>query len=380
MSLNVLAGPADSSVTSSVLTSSGVADAPRLASVDAFRGFAALGVAWFHIYTQNGNTLVSQSAPAMLNLASVWGRFGVQLFFAISGVVLCYTLFSNRGLRQPQDVARYLLRRSVRLDPTYWAILCLYIAVWPFLNAVVPEPFAPRDYSNSELVTNIIYFFWPLSLNLYMPVAWTLAIEVQFYVLFAFFMLIVNQGEKGWGIERGGSLLFLVLISGVLSLVQKLGVLTMPGFWLYQNMHSFVAGMLIGLAVNKVRYSSALFVSFLAALILIGIRNKDSYILASAVSGVALYVGLFVSWVRNLLSSIVLQIIGMLSYCIYLLHMLVGAAIVYTLQTTVSSRPGLHQVIFILLALIGTILVAAGVYLLVERPTIRLSKTVRLRS
>ena len=93
---------------------------PRVAAIDGLRGLAALGVAWFHLYGQNAGPPLADAVPSAVSLASVWGRFGVQLFFAISGFVVAYTLLNDKSIDRVRDIGRYFVRRSVRLDLTYW--------------------------------------------------------------------------------------------------------------------------------------------------------------------------------------------------------------------------------------------------------------------
>ena len=85
----------------------------RLRSIDGLRGLAALGVAWFHTYSQN--TSLGDDMPKAFSVVSVWGRFGVTLFFVISGFVIAHTLFADRNVNTPMAVGKYFVRRSVRL-------------------------------------------------------------------------------------------------------------------------------------------------------------------------------------------------------------------------------------------------------------------------
>ena len=62
--------------------------ASRIRYIDAYRGVAALGVAWFHIYTclaggfaQQTHLIISfETLDAALNYFALWGRWGVRLF------------------------------------------------------------------------------------------------------------------------------------------------------------------------------------------------------------------------------------------------------------------------------------------------------------
>ena len=147
----------------------------RIESVDGLRGLAALGVAWFHLYTQNGGPSVSEAMPAALNVASVsgalWGSTILRDFR------LRYFLYA---LQRPQHqwtkmVAIYFLKRSVRLDPAYWVALAAYGVGIPILlgiSADLSGLFAMRDGSPAAIAKNIFYFL-PIDAPLYIPIAWT---------------------------------------------------------------------------------------------------------------------------------------------------------------------------------------------------------------
>ena len=53
------------------------------------------------------------------------GHLGVEVFFVLSGFVITHAL---RPLRMcPSVVGRFVLRRSIRLDPAYWAVLVRHL-------------------------------------------------------------------------------------------------------------------------------------------------------------------------------------------------------------------------------------------------------------
>ena len=89
---------------------------PRVAAIDGLRGLAALSVAWFHLYGQNAGRRGTFGGEPRIRM----GAIGVQLFFAISGLVVAYMLLNDNSIDRVRDIGRYFVRRSVRLDLTYW--------------------------------------------------------------------------------------------------------------------------------------------------------------------------------------------------------------------------------------------------------------------
>lgn len=109
------------------------------------------------------------------------GGHGVDLFFVISGFILSLP-FAKWRLNKEKKVSlkNYYLRRLTRLEPPYIiALIILFIAhVW-ILHQYSFNELLPHFFASAAYLHNIIYhsFSWVL------PIAWSLEIEVQFYVL-----------------------------------------------------------------------------------------------------------------------------------------------------------------------------------------------------
>ncbi|CAA2141111.1 acyltransferase [Hyphomicrobium sp. ghe19] len=345
----------------------------KVRSVDGLRGMAALSVAWFHTYTQNGGVLVSNSMPSTFNTVSVWGRFGVQLFFVISGFVIAYTLYNDRTINSSKAVCTYFIRRSVRLDPTYWTALAAYVFGVPLLLSISSVDIFPvREGSAVEMSKNIFYFL-PLDARLYLPVAWTLGVEVQFYVFFALIVLLLNRfEEQGLPRDRVFCAVALVLIAA--SAVRLANLVSLDEQWLYHHLHTFLGGILAALTLRRIRGALALYWLNAGAMLAAFGFCRDSYVLASLASSLLLMAAVWWRPLSQMLSNRLLSELGALSYCIYLFHMLIGGITIALLQKLVSGESGLHQVGFVIVGIFATIAVSAVVYALIEKPSIVASK------
>jgi peptidoglycan/LPS O-acetylase OafA/YrhL len=110
------------------------------------------------------------------------------LFFIISGFILSLP-FAKWRLKGAKEVnlGKYFLRRVTRLEPPYLIALAIYFLAHLFvvrqyeLSTLFPHFFASVFYSHT-----IIYHSFPLVL----PVAWSLEVEVQFYILAPLFCLL----------------------------------------------------------------------------------------------------------------------------------------------------------------------------------------------
>ena len=168
----------------------------RLVSIDALRGIAALGVVMYHTNAIPGVDRRLWFGDAT-DAAMFFGKFGVWLFFVISG--FCIHLQWVRSAIDPrvprQTFTAFWKRRIRRLYPPYLVTLVFYTAVryhqgvlgadtmsaWTiFLHLFMLQNLDPRTMSTM----NSIY--------------WTLAVEEQLYLLY-FVFLAVRQ-RWGWGV------------------------------------------------------------------------------------------------------------------------------------------------------------------------------------
>jgi peptidoglycan/LPS O-acetylase OafA/YrhL len=144
----------------------------RSRELDAVRAVAALMVLAGHAYAVSGSapsrTLLEPKAMLVNN-----GGAGIWLFFALSGYLIAAPFL--RALRDGTKLPSfggYLLRRGARILPAYWvafaalAVLVPVTMTWwqPLLHGVLLQNLVPGE-------AQALFF-----------VAWTLGIEVLFYL------------------------------------------------------------------------------------------------------------------------------------------------------------------------------------------------------
>ncbi|MEU1212739.1 acyltransferase [Streptomyces sp. NPDC005790] len=153
----------------------------RLRALDGLRILAALMVCLYHYAGKNGPTAQSWGqSPGLkfptLSAFATYGGLGVQLFFIISGFVIC---MSSWG-RSPGD---FLRSRVARLYPAYWAAIVIITAAAVLLPVVV------RPLPANELLVNFTMLQQPMGVDRVLGVCWTLWVEMRFYLLFAVFVV-----------------------------------------------------------------------------------------------------------------------------------------------------------------------------------------------
>lgn len=155
---------------------------PRLRALDGLRLVAALMVAAYHYGGRGGDvTTAWGSSPKnqfpTLHEYFAYGCLGVQIFFVISGFVICMSGW-GRPLRS------FFASRASRLLPAYWAAVLLVTAVFA-LPVVVYEAVSPSD-----ALVNLTMLQQPLGVDRVLGVCWTLWVEIRFYALFALFVVM----------------------------------------------------------------------------------------------------------------------------------------------------------------------------------------------
>jgi peptidoglycan/LPS O-acetylase OafA/YrhL len=163
-----------------------VTRAGRVAGLDGIRGLAALFVVLNHIFERAWPRYPADPAPfwvAWLN----YGRFAVVVFIALSGFSL--GLSPARSGWRFKSVATYAHRRAWRILPPYWAALGFSLVMTWF---VLGQPGWPAPNGKSVVVYGLLVqdAFKGGSPN---RAFWSIAIEVQLYVLLPLLLLLVRR-------------------------------------------------------------------------------------------------------------------------------------------------------------------------------------------
>lgn len=146
---------------------------PRIYALDGLRLFAALTVVLYHYTAVAGAwpTDVKQLFPWLFPVTS-YGWLGVQLFFLISGFVICMSCWDK-------PLKDFFVSRVVRLYPAYWfAVVATTVTVASIPGGVNPIPW-------NDMITNLTMLQEPLGVRHVDGVYWTLFAELRFYLLFA---------------------------------------------------------------------------------------------------------------------------------------------------------------------------------------------------
>ncbi|MGW1073543.1 acyltransferase family protein [Streptomyces sp. NPDC002537] len=160
----------------------------RLRALDGLRLIAALMVALYHYGGRDGDVSRAWGASPRqefptLSGAFAYGCLGVEVFFVISGFVICMSGW-GRPLRS------FVASRAARLYPAYWAAIVLVTLVFalPWVSY--------RTVSASDTLVNLTMLQQPVGAQRVLGVCWTLWAELRFYALFALFVVLPGATRR----------------------------------------------------------------------------------------------------------------------------------------------------------------------------------------
>lgn len=281
---------------------------------------------------------------------------GVEIFFVISGFVIPYGLLGSKF--RIRNYGDFLKKRLVRIEPAYLASIAL-ILLLAYLSTLsdlyLGEPF---DVSRKRLFMHIGYLVDIFGSEWFNPAFWTLAVELQYYLLIGILIAVWNL--------RNRTVTIVTLISFILLSFIPIDVIT---FLQYTDI--FTLGI-IGAFYKKNWIPKSLFlITTLFIALLIYLNHGTTIFL------VTLICALIIAFFDNLSKNAVLLFLGNISYSLYLLHIPIGGRII-----NLAKRFELDEFskgCVVLLAVMISIAASWVFYLLVEKPSHRWSKKIKFK-
>ncbi|AGK77120.1 Acyltransferase 3 [Streptomyces microflavus DSM 40593] len=337
---------------------------PRLYALDALRVVAALAVLAFHFTGIDKATTVNWGVnprelfPWVFPFTK-YGSYGVQLFFIISGFVICLSAWG----RTPGQFVR---ARFLRLFPAYWFSVVVGILVYRLL------PDGTRTSPTySDTLMNLTMFQVPMKAQHVVGAYWTLWVELCFYLVFLVVLIKEINFQRVYIFCWSWLILSVMLQQG--DAVPVLSTLA-PAL----NTSLFVSGIAMYLIYRfgpDLKLWLLLGMSWLTMqsdLIEHGDRLRDDldfdrspYLALALVTSFYLIVlAVALHWLDGLQWRW-LATAGALVYPLYLLHEELGWAMIRTLYGRLGAWPTLGVTVFLLLVLSWL------VHRYIEQPSVR---------
>jgi peptidoglycan/LPS O-acetylase OafA/YrhL len=349
----------------------------RFLFIDALRGLAALAVVLYH--AKEGRHIDSLAAwlPGAVTTLIAHGDLGVQVFFVLSGFVIAHSMSRHEvGLSY---VGRFMLRRSIRLDPAYWASIVLVVA----LGVISARFVAGKVYEvpgAGRLLVHMFYLQDLLGVQPLNSIYWTLCIEIQFYLTFSLLMLLVTRLRRRLAPERAFLLVMLPAVVIADAWPPHLRPAGTNKIFL-EHWNLFMAGVLVWWAVVARpgdRTARGLALGNLAVLLGLAAVRRDVALAVGAATAGLIYLAGARKVLGTWLSFQPLQVLGAISYSLYLVHNpITGAAFRVGYGLTGRSL-GLEAFWFVMVVAVS-IAFAWVFHRAIERPTLGLSHKIPLQ-
>jgi peptidoglycan/LPS O-acetylase OafA/YrhL len=154
---------------------------PRFPLFDGLRGIAVLAILAFHCAEYSGRI----GFGPLGGLAEVAGGEAVIVFFVISGFLLYRPFAAARAAgRRAPSTALYGRRRALRILPGYWSALTVLAIVLGITGVFTSDWW--RYYGYLQLYS-------AHTRNSGIQVAWTLCIEVSFYIALPLWAMLLHR-------------------------------------------------------------------------------------------------------------------------------------------------------------------------------------------
>lgn len=324
----------------------------RIDYLDAIRGIASLMVVVQH----SAEIWVPGYLQWSLDFVNI-GRVGIVAFFLVSGYVVGLTLTS-------QSAKTFSVRRFWRLYPAYWVATITYAAV-----IAATGSFKVDEYSIFVFILNVTMIQGFFGLMSVLGVAWTLGMEVVFYVQSIASKLM---GQLEMSVWLG--FIWLVFFAVQVAANKFMGI----NFQLPVPLMLFTAS--IGFAwylwdTKKCKAVFAYLISVITAVPVLGgllvpapgpqggwspTGFNLSYLLGVAVVAIAY---LF----KSRQSPPILIWLGSISYGLYLIH----ASVLAALEVVDLPAP-----VLVLAAILASILAGWAMHIWLEKPAIKLGRKI----
>lgn len=148
----------------------------RLESLDTLRGIAVFMVIAFHVS-------IPFTTTGLFSQVLLLGNSGVQLFFLISAITMCYMWERRQGESFP--TRKFYVRRAFRIAPPFWFALLFYTGV----KLLSPSGLGDISGLDFILTTLFLHGFSIHAINLAVPGGWSIAVEMSFYLIFPLLVL-----------------------------------------------------------------------------------------------------------------------------------------------------------------------------------------------
>jgi peptidoglycan/LPS O-acetylase OafA/YrhL len=167
----------------------------HIPALDGLRGIAILLVLFHHLTIYRPESGIDKWIAAL----PLFSWAGVDLFFVLSGFLITGILLDSRD--SDRYFSSFYMRRSLRIFPLYYLVIFLALVILPLipkLHTVLAGPYEDPPalpywlyFTNISVAGRGLVHGW-------IDVTWSLAIEEQFYIVWAVVVFLWAPRYLGW--------------------------------------------------------------------------------------------------------------------------------------------------------------------------------------
>ncbi|MBI4753153.1 acyltransferase [Candidatus Desantisbacteria bacterium] len=368
--------------------------------LDGLRGLACLAV--FGVHFEQITKIDGQLGLLSVSRLLENGNTGVAMFFLLSGFLLGlpYWRMKQEEGRKP-GFGGYWIRRLARIIPSYFVCLTGLILINHH-----------GDLQNNDILLHYLFLFNCTEYSIYSinPPFWSIAVIVQFYLVLPMVFLLVSRlrsfqtffiilllscgayGVHFWLIHFTGSLTNWPISVDVIrtygNVLQKSLLAHLPHFllgtalgWLFLRLkhHEMEFSFRI-----RIVSEFAFWVSVVLTIVILGTPldnwctvpyGRYNYPFIPLLLAIIIVSVPFSELARRLLDSFPIRGLGIISYGIYIYHLPIQHVTDKYMQKT-GMNAGENWILFGMISLILSILIASLSYIAIESPILRISKRI----
>lgn len=347
----------------------------RYRTIDGLRGYAALAVVFYHL-TEVVMAELEIWCPEFIIQIFKFGFLGVPVFFVISGFAIAASVNNLEISRS--FFGNFILRRSLRLDPPYWAAILLgIILLWmknQYLGGDQAFPSWGVLLAHAFYLQDLLGFPHAISV-----VFWTLCQEVQLYLFFIAFTWLIQSLTRHKRHLTHHTTILAMMAFGIYSLACDHRILLQPHRGLFfANWHYFLIGILAHRMLLKTPGATAYFLGWLAIeTVFQSTQEWRAYAVCGIVTATCLLVFIKTETLDYVLTDRLSQYLGRISYSLYLVHADVGWKFLSVAKQKLDVTQPIVSGMAVLLAVLICIALAHLFYRMIERPSSGLSRGFR---
>ncbi len=335
------------------------------------------------LYHLSGNLKeeLSAVAPGWFITITSYGYLGVPVFFVLSGFVITASTKSY-GVTLGY-FGRFALKRSLRLDPPYWAAIGLasvFLITKRELGFDITTPDAKNYMAHAFYLQDILDINPKINV-----VFWTLCLEIQFYLFFVLSILVTSKISEKSGLVNEvfvNVFSFFLVITGLVSLLVYSDYLAMESNgWFIPYWHFFVLGSLTYKATCKKGVHVFCLIVFLILEVgTVVYSDEDAYMAAAISTSIFISFMATINKLQNGLSWAPLQFLGAISYSLYLTHPDIGWKTISIVKLIFPEEVhGYLSFLVYTLGVISSIFFAYVFYIVIERSSHKLSRRIVIK-